>query len=476
MSAVRIIPAGLSQFSLALLFAGTAEAAFTKYPYVQNLTDSSAVVRWETSTAAPGLVQYGFSSEYGFEVSHSTPDTVHELTLSGLVADTVYHYRVISGPDTSPDAQFSTIASPDRPFRLIVYADTHGDSTTQQTVVNRMNLVEPRPGLLVHCGDVTASGTLDEYRVFFNVERPLLCRTPFFPCLGNHDLGSITNWRRFFCLPGNERWYSVRYGNAAFHCLDDSSSYAPGSEQYEWFLSELLADSANPNIRHVFVWFHYPPYTTNQAYTGNMRARQYLCPLFERFGIRVCFNGHVHAYEHSLVSGVHYITTGGGGAALATGWNAAQPWTVYRQATYHFTLLDIRGDTVFSRGIKPDGTVFDSFAIVASHTWLTTGPVSHLSVSGPTALPLPAAQQVRISFRLSEPEHIELVLFNPSGRQVAALLDQMLQPGEHTVTWKPAGVTPGQYFCVLRTKSGALRRKSGHWWPGYSVVRVVLAR
>ncbi len=190
---------------------------------------------------------------------------------------------------------------------------------------------------------------------------------PALPAIGNHDTESLPNWYRFFALPGNERWYSFRCGNAAFHALNVYDSMTPGSSQYEWLLAELAADSADPDVRHVFVYFHLPPYTTNTVYSGNADVRQYLCPLFERFGVRIVFSGHVHAYEHSLVNGVHYIITGGGGASLARNWNAVQPWTVYREATYEFVLVDVRGDTVFSRGVRPDGSEFDSLVVVTGH-------------------------------------------------------------------------------------------------------------
>jgi len=71
--------------------------AFAKFPYLQNLTDSSIVVHWETSTAQTGKVQYGLTPSYGSEVSHSNSTVDHELTLTGLLEDTVYHLRLFPG-------------------------------------------------------------------------------------------------------------------------------------------------------------------------------------------------------------------------------------------------------------------------------------------------------------------------------------------------------------------------------------------
>jgi len=76
------------------------------------------------------------------------------------------------------------------------------------------------------------------------------------------------------------------------------------------------------------------------------------------------FLGHVHGYEHSLVSGVHYIVSGGGGAPLHTRWDTAQPWTVSREATYETVVVYVNGDTIRSVGIRPDGTEFDTLLLV----------------------------------------------------------------------------------------------------------------
>ncbi len=429
-----------------------AHAAFMKQPYLQNLMDTSIVVRWETSTAQTGKVQYGLTPSYGLEAIHSNSTTQHELRLPTLLRDTLYHYRAISGSDTSADAAFHTPVLPGRPFRFYDFGDTQDDSAAHQSVVNRMLLVSPVPGLAIHTGDLTASGTAADYRTFFNVERDLLKRVALFPGIGNHDTTNMTNWFTLFALPGNERWYSFRYGNSAFHILDNYSPDTLGTPQYNWFLSELRADSADPSVRHIFVFFHEPPYTTNTAYSGNLRARRHLSPLFERFRVRLTFQGHVHAYEHSLVNGVHYLISGGGGGSLATGWGAWQPWTVYREAAYHFTLVDVRGDTVYSKGIKSSGAVIDSFRIIAPPSKVA----ERQSVGLPPSLslkswPNPFSDRLTLSFTLPRSEQARVMLYNASGQWVATLAQGVLPAGEHQVSWKAREASSGVYFCVLKT-------------------------
>jgi len=433
----------LGTFVAFLAVAMSAQAAFVKQPYLQNLMDTSMVVRWETSTAQTGKVQYGLTPGYGQEVTDPSSTTQHELRLPTLLRDTLYHYRAISGSDTSADALFHTPVATNKPFRFIVYGDDRTDSASHQAVINRMTLVNPPPGFLLQVGDLTATASTADYQTFFNIERGILARAAMFPSIGNHDVAdTVVNWHTLFALPNNEHWYSFRYGNSAFHCLDLYSTYSTGSAQYNWFLSELLADSADPSIRHIFVWFHEPPYTTNSGHSSNTTVRQYICPLLERFHVQIAFQGHNHCYEHSLVNGVHYLLTGGGGAPLYTGWGPVQPWTVYRETTLEFVLVDVRGDTIFSRGIRPDGTELDTLLLVGSSTGVHKEPghVPMLSERGIEPRPNPFAVFTTVPGH----EFERFKLYDSSGRRVGTYLGARIGQG----------LPPGVYFLAPVRSAG----------------------
>jgi len=430
-----------------LLAAAAALAAFTVEPYLQGRTESTVVVRWTTAEPDSGRVEYGLTAAYGDAVSYPDATTDHELTLTGLLTDTSYHYRAISGADTSPDVAFPTRAAPGRPFRFLVYGDNHSnDSAAHQAVVNRMALAE-RTSFAANTGDLTSSGLTAQYLLFFRVERRFLSRLPIEPAVGNHDADSLPNWYRFIALPGNERWHSFRCGNSAFICLNDNETFTPGSEQYNWFLGELLADSADPDVRHLFVFLHLPPYTTSTAYSGNADVRRHLCPLLERFRAAVAFSGHVHAYEHSLVNDVHYIITGGGGGTLATGWNAAQPWTVYREATYEFVQVDVAGDTVRTVGIRPDGSEFDTLVIVSG----SVGSAEPRLAKPPAVSVLPAEfGRAQLRFRSDEPVSVSARLYDAGGRLVAPPIRRWFGAGEHEIDWDERTCRPGVYCGVVQ--------------------------
>jgi hypothetical protein len=444
---------------LLLAFAATASfGAFAKLPYLQSLIDSTVIVRWETSTSQAGKVEYGLTSSYGTEVSDPNSTVDHELTLTGLIEDTVYHYRAISGSDTSQDATFQSNVTADRPFRFVAYGDHRSDSASHQRVVNRILAQSPLPSFGVDNGDLTYDGSAPVYQTFFNVERGLWSRVPVYPSLGNHDVNNVTNWLRFLALPNNERWYTFHYGNSAFHCLDVYSTYTPGSTQYNWLVSELQADSANPAIRHIFVFFHEPPYTTNTGHASNTTVRQYLCPLFEQYHVAIAFQGHVHCYEHALVNGVHYIITGGGGAPLYTGWNPPQPWDIYRETTLEFVLVEVNGDTIRARAIRPDGTEFDSLVLGPAGIQESPKPEARRSNHGVqlTNVLSPTAGRIQLRFTLPESGQVDVLLYDAAGRRVARLARGLFAAGEHEVSWDRKRLEPGTYSLVIES-AGSVR-------------------
>ncbi len=77
-----------------------------------------ATISWTTDEAASSQVDYGTTVAYGSSTSVvATPATTHSTLLSGLSANTTYHFRVrssdaASNAATSPDGTFTTTSAP----------------------------------------------------------------------------------------------------------------------------------------------------------------------------------------------------------------------------------------------------------------------------------------------------------------------------------------------------------------------------
>ena len=81
---------------------------------IASITSSGATVSWITDELAQGKVEYGKTVEYGSASSLADDYTTeHSVGLSGLEANTEYHYRVVAQDEsdnaaTSPDEVFTT--------------------------------------------------------------------------------------------------------------------------------------------------------------------------------------------------------------------------------------------------------------------------------------------------------------------------------------------------------------------------------
>ena len=93
--------------------------------------------------------------------------------------------------------------------------------------------------------------------------------------------------------------------------LDTNSDYEPGSKQYQ-FLKRDLAGTSRP----FKVFFgHHPAYSSG-SHGSTKKMQEYLQPLFEENGVQLVFAGHDHDYERTIVNGITYVVSGGGGAPL----------------------------------------------------------------------------------------------------------------------------------------------------------------
>lgn len=102
---------------------------------VSDITETSATVSWTTDEAADSQVEYGTETTYGNETTIDTNlVTSHSVALSGLTADTMYHFRVHSEDASGNDAE-----SEDHTFTTsttVVPADVEAQVRVQPRVFN----------------------------------------------------------------------------------------------------------------------------------------------------------------------------------------------------------------------------------------------------------------------------------------------------------------------------------------------------
>lgn len=121
-----------------------------------GVTNNAATITWTTDITSTSRVEYGTTTSYGnFSPLDSTLVTSHSVTLSGLSANTTYHYRVISakgsGTATSSDYTFTTLGPP-----TITTGPSVDAATTTATITWTTNV---SASTTVHYGPTSSYGS-----------------------------------------------------------------------------------------------------------------------------------------------------------------------------------------------------------------------------------------------------------------------------------------------------------------------------
>jgi Icc-related predicted phosphoesterase len=184
-------------------------------------------------------------------------------------------------------------------------------------------IVQEKPDLLVHLGDVVAMGAVaDEWRRFDELFAPIrAAEIPVLPVIGNHDYWVIrsvamTNLRSRFPAAG-EHWYARRYANLMLIWLDSNRaclSREEWEEQERWLKGHLHAADQDSSIQATLVFCHHPPFTNSTVTTDDPDVKSAFLPAFihsTKTLAMIC--GHTHGYERFESEGKTFLVSGGGG-------------------------------------------------------------------------------------------------------------------------------------------------------------------
>jgi glucose/arabinose dehydrogenase/PKD repeat protein len=480
-------------------------ATLARGPYVQQVTDTSAIVVW--TTRQPGAAEVRYSAGTGAPVSVTAQtrpfdSTVtglsydfyqHEARVIGLSAATRYTYDVfLGGTDLTPgqtDAFTTAPRTGTGGVRFIAFGDSGIGSSPQRQLAARM--AADTFDLALHTGDVAygtaagvGGGNYQQYDDWvFGIYAAWLRSRAFYPSLGNHDdeIDFGRPYKDVFVLPENggspayadhaERYYSFDYGPAHFVALDTHLAFddpARRQAQIAW----LEADLAGTSQPWKIVYFHKPPYSAGEHHGSELAVRQAFSPIFERYGVQLVINGHDHMYERSVpwrehVAGgtaVTYVITAGGGAAL---YAAGQDqWTAVSASLYHYLRASVSDCAIQLEAVGVDGNAFDSHTIdrceqardAAPPQVAVTSPTSGQAVSGTIDVRVTATDDVRV-------EKVDLFVdgvlkaLDTTAPYAFTLDTSTLTPGSHVIQARARDIAgrTGQSADVAVTVSGSPR-------------------
>jgi hypothetical protein len=310
------------------------DATVTRGPYLQQGTHDSVVVRWRTALATDSRVRFGNApGNLTRSVDDAAVTTEHEVTLTGLAADTTYYYSVGSttGVLAGDDPEHFFLTSPPvgtaRPTRVWVLGDSGTANADARAVADAYENYTgtTHTDLWLMLGDNAYNdGTDSQYQAaVFDMYPGMLRKSVLWPTLGNHDgytADSATQtgpYYDIFTLPtngeaggqasGTEAYYSFDYGNIHFICLESyETDRSPGGAMMRW----LEQDVADTTQEWIIAFWHHPPYSKGSHDSDTevplRQMRQNALPILEAAGVDLVLSGHSHSYERSYLIDSHY--------------------------------------------------------------------------------------------------------------------------------------------------------------------------
>ncbi len=373
-------------------------AALVASPYIGETAPASVVVAWATDASGSSEVRYSQDTSYSQTAAATSfardGKYWHSAAITGLSADTIYHYRVFTGGmDLTPWPDVTFRTAPPADATQVTFAGlgdsrpgSASSSPSQAALDIAAQMAQHTFAFALHTGDIVHSGGIctgtdsswNQYlRGYFDVYETTIRQTPLYPAVGNHELNNgscgYQAYTDVYHLPENapsgdeERYYSFDWGNIHIIALNTEQNFAPGSAQYNWLENDLQ----NTDRRWIVILFHRPAYSSGN-HGSDSDVQQHLVPLFEQYGVDVVLNGHDHIYERTCPikngacttvddGGVVYFVTGGAGASLYSAGNA---WfTAYSASKHHFMKLAVDDCTMDIQAIDDAGNAFDTYNI-----------------------------------------------------------------------------------------------------------------
>ena len=216
----------------------------------------------------------------------------------------------------------------DETWSFVVFSDLQQGYGVFSHLAMNINNLEPAPLAAFCCGDIMLrSANEAEWLSFTHCTEPIRQKMPLFIARGNHEGNNSASeilLHQYGRIASNRFYYTHTEKNTFFIVLDTYEKGLEGSilgDQLAWLEHQLDSASLEPSINHIFIFMHQPLYPQGKHMGEDLSNANELHQLFLKHKkIRAVFSGHDHIFNKYVKDGMIYITTGGGGGVLYSGY------------------------------------------------------------------------------------------------------------------------------------------------------------
>ncbi len=341
-------------------------------PVLGAVTETSAALTWKTVrpvgfdfSYALGRV-YDSAGTWDETLTYEGYEGVAEIWLNDLLPDTLYRYQLIfyEGDAVYPTevGTFRTVDPDARSLTLAIYGAT-ASSPDRHRLVAETILRQTDAVAVFHAGGLVEVPTEEHFANFFWAMEDLGQSAAYLPTIGSHD-GDAELYYEAFALPTgggshDEQWWSFDDGPIHVVSLDSTLSGAADQAAMQEQSAWLKQDLAGAAGQFILVLCADALYSASYPSGTNERLVNAWSSVFQQYGVDIVFSSSVHCYEHIYSRGIHYVTTGGGGAPLVDAPSTVAPGTVFRRyGLLHYVRVTLADDVLQVEAI-PVASVLD---------------------------------------------------------------------------------------------------------------------
>ena len=341
---------------------------------------------------------------------------------------------------------------------IVTAGDWGCSSNTEKTVNNAKSM---NPQLLLALGDYSYEKTST---CWLDIIKPVDSITKI--NFGNHEGEGdslINSYLNHFGLP--KQYYSFDINNVHVLTMATEEKFSADSEQYNFVVNDLRKAANNPDINWIIVSMHYPFYSSPNTCkesdcAGNKESRDLFHPLFDKYGVDLVLQGHVHNYQRSFPlkfnqessskplvtsnsrtdyenpNGVIFAIVGTGGVNIH-GLSDLAPFMAYQQDS-KFGILDmhISDDKLDAKFVSNNGATLDHFSISKTVKKKIIERISDNIVTDTNAKPLSEEKDTNAK-AVSEEKDTKAKPLSDNEDTKAKPLIEKDENGKPTIIYKP---------------------------------------